>query len=99
MARYIDADKFIDWLDVGHYRPPDELCLSEGDVKDFIDLQPTADVVEERHGYWIDKPTGRYCHVGSWCSVCQQKSGIGGTESNRHKAYCPNCGAKMDGKE
>lgn len=46
MSRYIDADKFIDWLDVGHYRSPDELCLSEGDVKDFIDLQPTADVVE-----------------------------------------------------
>lgn len=46
MSRYIDADKFLDWLDVGHYRPPCELCFSEGDVKDMIDQRPTADVVE-----------------------------------------------------
>ena len=57
-----------------------------------------ADVVEVRHGYWEDKPSGRYMHIASWCSVCGQKSGIGGIESNRHKPYCPNCGAKMDGK-
>ena len=62
-----------------------------------VDILPTADVVEVKHGYWIDKPTGRYCHIGSYCSVCQEKSGIGGIESNRHKPYCPNCGAKMDG--
>lgn len=59
---------------------------------------PAADVVEVRHGHWIDKPTGRYMHMGSWCSVCGEKSGIGGIESNRHKPYCPNCGAKMDGE-
>lgn len=46
MSRYIDADKFIDWLDVGHLRPPYELCFSNGDVKDMIDQRPTADVVE-----------------------------------------------------
>ena len=56
----------------------------------------SADVVEVKHGEWIDKPTGRYMHMGSWCSVCGEKSGIGGIESNRHKPYCPNCGAKMD---
>ena len=64
----------------------------------IITEQPTADVVEVRHGYWVDKPTGRYMHMGSWCSVCGEKSGIGGIESNRHKPYCPNCGAKMDGE-
>ena len=40
-------------------------------------FKPKADVVEVKHGYWIDKPTGRYSHMGSWCSVCQEKSGIG----------------------
>ena len=44
MARYIDADKFIEWLDVGHLRSPSEICYSEGDVKVMIDMQPTADV-------------------------------------------------------
>ena len=58
---------------------------------------PAADVAEVEHGYWVDKPTGRYCHIGSYCSVCEEKSGIGGIESNRHKPYCPNCGARMDG--
>ena len=60
-------------------------------------FENTADIEEVRHGYWIDKPTGRYCHNGSYCSVCEEKSGIGGIESNRHKPYCPNCGTKMDG--
>ena len=66
------------------------------DALEIIDTAPSADVQEIKHGYWIDKPTGRYCHIGSYCSVCEEKSGIGGIESNRHKPYCPNCGAKMD---
>lgn len=67
------------------------------DIVDAFENIPTVDVVEVKHGYWIDKPTGRYCHIGSYCSVCEEKSGIGGIESNRHKPYCPNCGAKMKG--
>ncbi len=59
---------------------------------------PTADVVEVRHGHWIDKRTGAYSRMQSWCSACGKHSGIGGIESNRHKPYCPNCGAKMDGE-
>lgn len=56
-----------------------------------------ADVVEVRHGEWIDKRTGAYGRMQSWCTACGKHSGIGGIESNRHKPYCPNCGAKMDG--
>ena len=48
------------------------------------------------HGHWIDKPSGPYGRMQSWCSACGNHSGIGGIESNRHKPYCPNCGAKMD---
>ena len=47
-------------------------------------------------GKWIDKPTGRYGQWQSWCSACGKRSGIGGIKSNRHKPYCPNCGAKME---
>lgn len=57
---------------------------------------PTVDAVEVVHGHWIEKPTGRYGKWQSWCSACGTHSGIGGIESNRHKPYCPNCGAKMD---
>ena len=96
MARYIDANKVMDEIrQIGGHN----LCeWSTIGVKALIDRQPTADVAEVKHGHWIDKPTGRYMHYGSWCSVCGNKSGIGGIESNRHKPYCPNCGAKMDGR-
>lgn len=46
-------------------------------------------------GEWIDKPTGRYGQWQTWCSVCGKHSGIGGIESNRHRPFCPNCGAPM----
>lgn len=87
---------------------PLEVVAYKGGNKDFdngvqfilekLDALPTADVVEVKHGEWIDKPSGRYMHIASWCSACGNKSGIGGIESNRHKPYCPNCGAIMDGR-
>ncbi|MDF2608968.1 MAG: hypothetical protein K0R92_442 [Lachnospiraceae bacterium] len=40
--RLIDADKFIEWLDIGHLRSPSEKCLNEINVKQMIDNQPTA---------------------------------------------------------
>lgn len=52
---------------------------------------------KQSEGEWIDKPTGAYGRMQSWCSACGKHSGIGGIESNRHKSYCPNCGARMDG--
>jgi hypothetical protein len=52
---------------------------------------------KQSEGEWIDKPTGAYGRMQSWCSACGKHSGIGGIESNRHKPYCPNCGAKMKG--
>lgn len=57
------------------------------------------DVSIFKHGYWELKPSGHYLHVGSFCSVCGKKSGIGGIRENQLKPYCPNCGAKMDLKK
>ena len=48
MARYIDADRFIEWLDVGHLRSPSEKCLSENDVKAMIELQPTVNLDNDK---------------------------------------------------
>lgn len=52
---------------------------------------------KQSEGEWVDKPTGAYCRMQSWCSACGKHSGIGGIESNRHKPFCPNCGARMKG--
>ena len=71
-------------------------------VDDLMYLQ-TADVVEVRHGKWIEnqEPLG-WCDVDcAECSVCHESwiidedSSIDDYECMWH--YCPNCGAKMDG--
>lgn len=63
-------------------------------VENAIDFTPAANVGPIVHGEWIDKP-GAYRRWQSWCSACGKHSGIGGIGSNRHKPFCPNCGAKM----
>ena len=51
---------------------------------------PTADVVEVRHGEWVDVGHGMYA-----CSNCYyERLMIATTEEGRR--YCPACGAKMD---
>ena len=53
---------------------------------------PTADVVEVKHGEWID------CNEYDGnlkCSLCEEHYPWGVAAFYR---YCPNCGAKMDGE-
>ena len=47
---------------------------------------PAADVVEVRHGYWIDHHSG-----GSFCSACKRW-----VPYSHHPKYCEMCGAHMD---
>lgn len=51
---------------------------------------PAADVVEVRHGYWIEHANG----IIITCSECNNGEYL---KDKRHLKYCPNCGAKMDG--
>ena len=46
MARLIDADVIIDFIDMGHYRNPLETCFSERYVVDMLESAPTVDAVE-----------------------------------------------------
>ena len=67
---------------------------------------PTADVVEVVHGEWLDHADQTSTEFGRMdlkCSVCGVFADdfIGGTEDwfcSDKPNYCPNCGAKMDGK-
>ena len=45
MARLVDADKLIDFIDVGHLRHPGELCYSDQDVVNLLLHAPTVDAV------------------------------------------------------
>lgn len=90
MSDYVDRKALLDKL-------YDEDAVFMRGVA-IINQFPAADVAPVVHGGWIDKPIMRNgYHYQSWCSACGKHSSIGGIDSNRHKPYCPNCGAKMDG--
>ena len=75
-----------------------EYC-TVGRVHQILRDMPSADVAPVRHGRWTDKRTIE--HDGEWyCSVCNKEITIymGADRQDRYR-YCPNCGAKMDGKE
>ena len=93
MARYIDADALIDFLDVGHLRHPSDLCFSEVDVANLLLHAPTLSTDEVRGvGEWEDAKQHGLCR----CSVCKdcyiEKDYI----TQAKWRYCPSCGAKME---
>ena len=67
------------------------LSVTEG----MIANTPTADVVEVRHGVWIEqrRDYGEYMVTeGFKCSLC------GLEKMDNDYNYCPDCGARMDGE-
>ncbi len=90
--RYVDANKLLDRV----FDVP--TCYEEGrEVKDEIitiiaDFR-AADVEEVEHGRWIRLNQMSFFTYDSFyqCSECQ-------LETTNTTNYCPNCGAKMDGK-
>ncbi|MBQ8005517.1 MAG: hypothetical protein IJ303_04315 [Clostridia bacterium] len=63
---------------------------------------PTADVVLIRHGKWIyHECVSTYdgCKSGYSCSACNAFVDEDVFDTDEfHKAFCGNCGAKMDGE-
>ena len=91
MGRYIDADKLLTAL-------PDDLPY-KASVKRVLTQAPTADVVEVRHGGWIHSERGFDVPRDYECSLCHSPDGIKHFyRGEPHYAFCPNCGAKMDGE-
>ena len=91
MSRYIDADALLSRL-------PEDLPY-KASVKRVIMQAPIADVVEVRHGEWIEQDDG-WDGVLYTCSVCRcDWVTIDGTPFENNMRYCPECGAKMDGGE
>ena len=65
------------------------------DLREAIDNAPTLDLAPVVHGEWVKQKNGRLI-----CPVC----GVRGLQDSDEldyyyypSAYCPNCGAKMDG--
>lgn len=69
------------------------------DLADYLKSLPTVEAKPMIHGYNRHEEYKGYCEF--WCSEC----GFlifeyhEGDDDIREFSYCPNCGAKMDGKK
>ena len=91
---------------------PDENCIANGvliwgsrtggktmttvltALKKMVANAPTVDAVEVVHGRWSPVTYGLGVTVTRWmCSNCKKYENV-----PERTAYCPNCGAKMDGE-
>lgn len=104
MKEYIEREKLLKYSYCAGTKPTHNNPY--GDLREVVDVTdieniPAADVVEVRHGYWIDKGwdgdfswridgRGNCWHVHE-CSEC--KSQICGGPKTK---WCSYCGAKMD---
>ena len=103
MAEYIEREALLQ--DIGETvlfsvrggaKLPTPEMRGSNKVIDRIKSAPTADVVEVRHGEWIMGVDIADYEYGT-CSVCgyDERDAF---PTGRTPNYCPNCGAKMDGK-
>lgn len=76
------------------------LCYHDGkgNVYYEVDHAPAADVAEVRHGEWVDRYGGHCGYPVYICTACGHSATWGPKEAQILTNYCPNCGAKMDGK-
>lgn len=58
----------------------------------ILDETPASDVAKVKHGTWYRGMTKTVVYAG--CSVCRKRMHY----FSYGYAYCPSCGAKMDGK-
>ena len=91
--RLVDANKLIDFIDVGHLRHPGELCYSEVDVANILLHAPTVDAVpvircRECKHFKIGEDNVYYCRrdklgrgifmrKSDFCSYGERKDGDG----------------------
>ena len=101
--RYIDADKLKERLYTISVVADDMygMGINRGldRAETEIDMLPTADVVEVKHGEWnigeINKFRGI---VIVECGECDCVLELPMLDYGLNYHYCPNCGAKMDGR-
>ena len=101
MAEYITKEAAIEvfeWGDADVIEAYGDGCdfgFSRGAIKSAINSIPAADVAPVVYGRWEQDADGDW-----YCTNCDEVVAIceSGRERTYRKPYCPNCGAKMDGK-
>lgn len=72
------------------------------DARTTMEYIPAADVRPERHGRWVSwEEAGNFILSPDRyeCSVCHDAAQRLCNGFDLLSSYCPNCGAKMDGKD
>ena len=95
--KYIDADELISALNetIEKHQNSDMFTRTVRAAKNMITIikqMPSADVVEVKHGEWIDEEID--CNgifVITYCSECKE-------QCDYRTDFCPNCGADMRGE-
>lgn len=87
--RYYDYETLCDGMhDVVLKNGALHRCIDAGMILEL----PQADVVEVKHGKWIEKRNGHFKTDVPRCSLCSNASPF-------KYNYCPTCGADMGRKE
>ena len=86
------ADDYVKRSDVHKAFQPKYAPAINRTFAAIIDSVPAADVVEVRHGQWINERQEGLGSFSAECSQCGKR-----TLAYFHYFYCPSCGAKMDG--
>lgn len=87
--RYIDANKLNKKKKYSFQTQGGCFPKSEWFIKaDDLFAAPDEDVVEVKHGYWIEYQIPNIIT----CSECDWGTGV----DEKSFKYCPHCGAKMD---
>lgn len=95
MAEYITKEAAIQAFEWGEadviedYGDGYNFGFSRGIIKSAINAIPAADVAPVVHARWIDDGRGIII-----CPECKRGYNL----HAKYTHYCPNCGAKMDGR-
>lgn len=84
MAEYIEKEHLLNFLDgcIEEEKGTRQQVIVEA-IKLTVERMPTAEMAEQKRGYWYDKGS-----MSCRCSNC-------GCKSPEEFSFCPNCGADM----
>lgn len=99
MKKYIECeslrDKFLYESKINKMTKDHKTAMAWEGACMLLDIEPAADVVEIRHGKWEPRAD---CAGFVRCSVCHDCNIYDDWVDGNKWNYCPNCGARMDGK-
>lgn len=96
MAEYIERKRLLRKFNVDDMMNVNGTLISLRDAREVISSFPAADVAPVRHGRW-QYNTDFYVWCCSECGKNPTKGTGVVTTAEKLPAYCPNCGARMDG--